>query len=340
MTRVGIVGVSGYSGLIALKLLLKHPDVRLTYVSANTTTGKVGEIWPQLFGQTKLECVKFDAAEAAQKCDLVFLAVPHKISMEIAPLLLKKGLKVIDLSGDYRLKNTRLYKQWYGTDHIDPLNLKYAIYGLPELFRVKIKKASFIANPGCYPTAALLGLAPVVSIYTPLIEQIVIDAKSGVSGAGKKASIDLTFCEVNESFKAYKVLQHQHSPEIETYLKKISAGSEFDFNFVAHLLPINQGILETIYVHLKEKISLSELHKIYKRFYHSDTFVRVLELGTQPELKNVVNTNFCDIGMAQSANGKLLVITSVIDNLYKGAASQAVQNMNIICGFNETIGIL
>ncbi|MBF0484072.1 MAG: N-acetyl-gamma-glutamyl-phosphate reductase [Candidatus Omnitrophica bacterium] len=338
--KVGIVGVSGYSGLIALKLLLKHPEVRLTYVSANTTTGKLSDIWSQLRGLTKLECVKFDANVAAEKCDVVFLAVPHKVSMEVTPLLLKKGLKVIDLSGDYRLKNARTYKQWYGVEHTDPLNLKKAVYGLPELFRVKIKKSGFISNPGCYPTAALLGLAPMVSIFTSIIDNVVIDAKSGTSGAGKKASSDLSFCEVNESFKAYKVLEHQHSPEIEMYLKKIAVEGDFDFNFVAHLLPINQGILETIYVHLNEKISLAEVHKVYKRFYHSETFVRVMDLGVQPEVKNVVNTNFCDIGMAMSANGKLLVITSVIDNLYKGAASQAIQNMNIMFGFNETMGLL
>ncbi len=338
MIKVGIVGISGYSGEETLKLLLNHPDVRVTYISANNTKGKIADIWPQLAGKINLYCGKFDLKKAADLCDLVFLAVPHTVSMMIAPKLLKEGVQVIDLSGDYRLNSVAQYKKWYGATHKDSQNLSKAVYGLPELYREDIKKARLIANPGCYPTAALLALAPFISIHGKSVESIVIDAKSGVSGAGRKASVALNYCEVNENFKAYKVLNHQHAPEIDLYLSKISH-KPVKINFVPHLLPVNRGILETIYVHLDQKLSLVTLHKVYKKFYKTEPFVRIVPSGAQPELQNVVGTNMCDIGLALSPNKRLLVITSVIDNLVKGAAGQAVQNMNIMSGFKETAGL-
>lgn len=339
MINVGIVGISGYSGGTALELLLKHPDVRVTYASANNTTGRISDIWPQLAGKTNLVCRKFDLNKAVSHCDLMFLAVPHSVSMTLTPKLLKAGLPVIDLSGDYRFNSTTQYEKWYGAVHKDSTNLKRAVYGLPELYREDIKKAHLIANPGCYPTAALLALAPLASIHGQSVESIIIDAKSGVSGAGRKAKVALNYCEVNENFKAYKVLNHQHAPEIDLYLSKIS-NKPVKINFVPHLLPVNRGILETIYVHLSQKISLSTLHKVYSRFYKTEPFVRVVPLGEQPELENVVRTNMCDIGLAISADNRLVVITSVIDNLVKGAAGQAIQNMNIMNGFKETTGLL
>ncbi len=336
--RVGIVGVSGYTGKEVFALLLKHPKVRVTYVAANNTQGAMGEIYPEFLNRTSLVCQKFDIKEAAAKCDLIFLALPHTESMHVAPALLKAGLKVIDLSADYRLKNIKTYENWYGHKHADAGNLKKAIYGLPELFRAKIKKASFIANPGCYPTAAILGLAPLVSTRDD-IQSIVVDAKSGVSGAGRKASVALLSAEINENFKAYKVLSHQHSPEINQYLSQLS-GKSVGVHFVAHLLPINRGILDTIYVQLAKPITATQLHTLYKKFYKIEPFVRLLPLGSQPEIKNVVYTNFCDIGLAVSPDKKMVVITSAIDNLVKGAAGQAVQNMNIMCGFNEVEGLI
>lgn len=338
MVRVGIVGISGYSGLTVLELLLKHPQVRVTYVGANTTTGKLSEIWPRLAGRTELVCESYDAVKVIENCDVVFLATPHATSMKIAPLLLKAKLKVIDLSGDYRLSNAAQYKKWYGEIHTDGNNIKKAVYGLPELYRTKISKASFIANPGCYPTAAILGLAPFVSLFPELVESIIIDAKSGASGAGRQAKLPYSFCEVNENFKAYKVLVHQHSPEIELYLSRISQ-KDIHIDFVPHLLPINRGILETIYLRTKEKISLPKLHAVYKRFYKKEPFVRVVAVGEQPELKNVTYSNFCDMGLAVSVDGKLVTITSAIDNLVKGAAGQAIQNMNIMNGFDENEGL-
>lgn len=336
---VGIVGISGYSGGMALELLLKHPKVRISYVSANNTQGKVSEIWPKVAGRTPLVCQPFDLKRAVELCELVILAVPHTVSMQIAPKLLAAGVRVIDLSGDYRLKKASEYKKWYGAGHTDAPNLAEAVYGLPEFYREDIRKARLIANPGCYPTAALLALAPLTTTSAKSIESIAIDAKSGVTGAGRKAKLQLSFGEVNENFKAYKPLDHQHVPEMELYLSRI-AGKKFTLDFVPHLLPVNRGILGTIYVRLRAKRTLAAVHKIYTRFYKKEAFVRVLEPGQQPELKNVVGSNYCDVGLAVSRDNRLVVITSAIDNLMKGAAGQAVQNMNIMCGFNEKEGLV
>jgi len=336
--RAGILGVSGYTGREAFSLLLKHPDVRLTYVAANNTQGAMSEIYPEFLNRTTLFCHKFDIKETIDKCDVVFLALPHTESMNVAPKLLKAGLKVIDLSADYRFKSVKVYEKWYGHKHADAKNLGKAIYGLPELFRQKIKTADFIANPGCYPTAAILGLAPLISTRRD-VQSVVVDAKSGVSGAGRKASVSLLAAELNDNFKAYKVLSHQHSPEIEQYLSQL-AGRSTHIYFVAHLLPITRGILNTMYVQLKDGITINQVHSLYKKFYKTEPFVRLHPMGHQPEIKNVANTNFCDIGLAVSSDKKMVVVTSAIDNLVKGAAGQAVQNMNIMYGFNEIEGLL
>lgn len=337
MIKVGIVGISGYSGELILKILLGHPYVRVTYVSANNTTGKVDDILPALKGLTTLTCEPFHLQKAIESSDLFFLAVPHTVAQQMVPELIKAKKRVIDLSADYRLKDKEIFKKWYGVEHTDHANLAKAVYGLPELYREDIKKAMLIANPGCYPTGAILSLAPLVATKTENIDSIIIDAKSGVTGAGKKATLPLMFSEVDENFKAYKVLKHQHAPEITECLSRI-AGKPIDVTFVTHLLPINRGILSTVYVPLKEEITAEKVFDIYKKFYKTEIFVRVLDPDIQPEIKNVVGTNFCDIGIA--VNKKMVVITSVIDNLMKGASGQAVQNMNILCGFNETEGLL
>ena len=336
--RAGVLGVSGYTGREAFALLLNHPSVRVTYVAAHSTYGPMSEIYPEFLNRTTLVCQKFNIKEAVDKCDVIFLALPHTESMKVAPKLLKEGLKVIDLSADYRLKSAQVYETWYAHKHTDTKNLGKAVYGMPELFRQKIKGATFVANPGCYPTAAILGLAPLISTRRD-IQSIVVDAKSGVSGAGRKASLGLLFSEANENFKAYKVLSHQHSPEIEQYLSQL-AGRATRVHFVAHLLPITRGILNTMYVQLKDGTTINQVHSLYKKFYKMEPFVRLHPMGAQPEIKSVANTNFCDIGLAVSPDKKMVVITSVIDNLVKGAAGQAVQNMNIIYGFNETEGLL
>ncbi len=339
MVRVGIVGISGFSGKVLLDILLNHKDVRVTYVAANSTTGRVDVIWPEFKNRTDLVCEKYSSDAAIAQCDVIFLALPHTESMNVVGKLLTADKKVIDLSADYRLKKLPVYKKWYKTDHKDPKNLAKAVYGLSEIYRAKVKKAKLLSNPGCYPTAALLALAPLVSIYPDKISSVAIDAKSGVSGAGKKNAEGFMFPFVNENFKAYRVLNHQHTPEISQYLSRMAAKA-IDVTFVPHLLPVDSGILETIYVSLQGTIKLESLHALYYKFYKSDTFVRVLDIGQQPELRNVVRTNFCDIGLAISENRKMVVITSAIDNLVKGASGQAVQNMNIMYGFNETEGLL
>ncbi len=339
MIRVGIVGVSGYTGTTILELLLRHPDVHISYVSANDVSGRLQDILPQLKYAPNLEVKNYDDGPAIELCDVVFLAVPHRVAMGIAPKLIRAGKRVIDLSADYRLDKAIEYKKWYGVKHIDQANLRKAVYGLPELYRINIRDAKLIANPGCYPTAAILALAPIVSVYGADISSIIVDAKTGVSGAGRKANLSLMFCEVNENCRAYKVLKHQHTPEIDLYLSKISA-KPIHIDFVPHLLPINRGILETIYVRLDQKISFSSLVTIYKRFYKTEHFVRIFDTGTQPELKNVVRSNYCDIGLEIGDDGHIAVITSAIDNLVKGAAGQAVQNMNIMYGVKEETALI
>lgn len=339
MIKVGIVGISGYSGEMLLKLLLQHPEVRVTYVSANNSKGKVDDILPALKGRTSLYCEQYRSQEAIEHCDLVFLAVPHTAAMDIAPQLLKAQKRVVDLSADYRHKDAALYKHWYKTDHKDNHNLGQAVYGLPELYREDIKKAVLVANPGCYPTGAILALAPIVTAQTKSIRSIIIDAKSGVTGAGRKAAASLMFSEVNENFKAYKVLNHQHTPEIDDHLSRI-AQSKISVAFVPHLLPINQGILETIYVQLSEAPQIEKIFDLYQKFYKAEEFIRILNAGAQPEIKHVVHTNYCDIGLVVDAEKKLLVVSCTFDNLMKGASGQALQNMNVMNGFKETAGLL
>ncbi len=336
--RAGIVGVSGYTGKEVLSILLKHNGVRVTYVAAHQTTGAISDIYPEFLNRTTLNCEKFALEKAAKLCDIVFLALPHTESMSVAGKLLSKKIKVIDLSADYRLKDADIYAKWYGHKHKDVKNIAKAVYGLPELYRTRIEKASFIANPGCYPTASVLGLAPLAAARKDIVS-IVIDAKSGVSGAGRKASVGLLSAEVNENFKAYKVLCHQHSPEIDQTLTAL-AGRKTHAHFVAHLLPINRGILNTMYVQLTSPVELSKVHGLYKKFYKAEPFVRIHPVGTQPEIKNTAYTNFCDIGLMVSSDGKMVVVTSVIDNLVKGAAGQAVQNMNIMFDQNEIEGLI
>ncbi|MDD3375538.1 MAG: N-acetyl-gamma-glutamyl-phosphate reductase [Candidatus Omnitrophica bacterium] len=336
MINVGIIGISGYSGKLLLKILLNHPDVHVTYVGAHTTTGKITDIHPDFFGKTRLVCEKFNLAKAKNLCDLFFIAVPHTKSMEITPGLIKAKKMIIDLSADYRIKDSSVYKKWYGVAHKDKKNLPKSIYGLPELYREEIKKAKFVANPGCYPTAGILALAPLVATHNKKIASIIIDAKSGVSGAGRKAALNLIYAEVNENLKAYKALCHQHTPEICAYLSRL-AKRDIKITFVPHLIPMNYGILETIYIQLKSPMAAQEIYKLYQKFYKTEKFVRILKPEKQPETKNVTGTNYCDIGFAVKDN--MVVITSVIDNLMKGASSQAVQNMNLMCGFKEEAGL-
>jgi N-acetyl-gamma-glutamyl-phosphate reductase len=340
MINAGIIGVTGYAGEELLDILLRHSSVRITDISAKLEKPQeISEIFPKLKGRIELICKKPDLKETVSKCDLVFLALPHTLSMGMVPLLMKTGKRVIDLSADYRLKDTKIYEKFYNTKHKDKLNLPQAIYGLPELYRTKIKNAKLIANPGCYPTVSILALAPLAAFNLIDLDSIIIDAKSGVTGAGRKIVEGFLFSEVNEDFKAYKVNAHQHAPEINQELSKL-AGKKISITFVPHLLPVNRGILATIYVkkNQKSKIKNQNLIVLYKKFYKKEPFVRIRDEEDFPQLKDVAGTNFCDITIKDEADK--VIIVAAIDNLLKGASGQAVQNMNIMYGFPEYAALL
>lgn len=340
MLRVGIVGARGYTGEELIKLLLKHPGVRLTYLAATLEKAvDIAEVLPKFKGVTGLKCEPFDVERASAKCDLVFLALPHTVSMGVVPKFARKKKRIVDLSADYRLKNAGVYKEWYHKTHKDKVNLKKFVYGLPELYREQIKKTDFVANPGCYPTAAILGIVPVLACGLADKDSIIIDAKSGVSGAGKKVELGFIYPEVNENFKGYKFNVHQHSPEINQELSKVTI-SKVDVVFCPHLLPLNRGIYETIYIKLKKSVSKEAVESVYKKFYQTEPFVRLKSAGRLPEIKDVVGTNFCDIGLVYDEPRRQLIVVSAIDNLLKGASGQAVQNMNIMCGFDEKLALL
>ena len=337
MINVGIVGVTGYTGQELFKILIKHPKVKISGLFSRSSYGKSAkDLFPESASKLDLVCLKPELENISGKCDLVFLALPHTSSMGLASQLIKAGIKVIDLSADYRLKDIKTYLKFYAVKHIDPKGVNKAVYGLPELYREKIKSAQLIANPGCYPTAALLSLAPLLASKLVDLTSIIIDAKSGISGAGKKLAEGPLSEEALEDFKAYKVGVHQHTPEIDQELTKLS-GRRVNVVFVPHLLPIKRGILETVYLKKNKKARGKNLTVLYKNFYRKEPFVRIKDEGLMPRIKDVVNTNFCDIGIKDC--GDKIIVISVIDNLIKGASGQAVQNMNIICGFPESLGL-
>jgi N-acetyl-gamma-glutamyl-phosphate reductase len=299
----------------------------------------ISEVFPKFKHRLDLVCAKPDWQKIKKDCDLVFLALPHTVSMKFVPKLLSLGKKVIDLSADYRILNPKIYEKFYKLAHQDRVNLKNAVYGLPELNRARIKSAKLIANPGCYPTSAILGLAPLLAVDFVDTDSIIIDAKSGVSGAGKKLEQEYLFSEIDGDFRAYKVNIHQHAPEINQVLTKLS-GRKVKAVFVPHLLPIARGILSTIYLKVlpKAKLQAKNLVELYKKFYKNEPFVRIKPEGVFPRIKDVAKTNFCDIGVKNFGN--TIIIISAIDNLLKGASSQAVQNMNIMYKLPETSGLL
>ncbi|HTL70868.1 MAG TPA: N-acetyl-gamma-glutamyl-phosphate reductase [Candidatus Eisenbacteria bacterium] len=337
--KVAVVGATGYTGEELVRLLVKHPGAEIVYVSGKEDRDvKIHEIFPYLRNSLTLDCRAFSAEEAIEKCDFAFLSLPHTVSMQVAPLFLKAKKKVVDVSADYRLRDEKVYEKFYKVSHKDTANLRHAVYGLPEVNREKIRSATLVANPGCYPTGSILGALPGLRRGFFDASTIVIDAKSGVTGAGRKADKSLNFSEVNESFKAYKLFEHQHVPEIDQELGR-AARQDLSVVFVPHLLPVNRGILSTIYVKLKKKADTASLTAAYQKFYEGEPFVNVYASGRLPELKSVAMTNFCDIGLRVNEEKKLAVIVAAIDNLGKGAAGQAVQNMNLMCGFDETAGL-
>jgi N-acetyl-gamma-glutamyl-phosphate reductase len=336
--QASIIGASGYSGAELLKILLRHNFVKVDKLFANSSVGKkVKEIYPLFAGRID-KTYELYSADAVEKSEIVFIALPSREAMNIVPALLERGKRVIDLGGDFRLQDPALYEKFYKHQHSAVHLLPQAVFGLPEWNRAAIKKASLIANPGCYPTSAILPLAPVLKEGLVLQHGITISSLSGVSGAGRSATTDMSFAEVNESVKAYKVGEHQHIPEIKTSLEAIT-GQLVSMTFVPHLLPITRGIYTSIYATLARSVSQSDVLDAFRKHYEQEPFIRFSETAI-PEIKNVNNTNFIDIGFRIYNDNNQLIILSAIDNLVKGAAGQAVQNMNIMFGFNETEGLL
>jgi N-acetyl-gamma-glutamyl-phosphate reductase len=341
MIQVGIVGATGYTGLELLRLLSNHPEVEVVYATSRTEAGrKVADFFPGLRGICHLTYSEPKAAEVA-KCESVFYATPHAVAMHSMKELLDHGAKVIDLSADFRLKDVPLWEKWYGCEHVFPEGVEQSVYGLPEVNRKKIQTAQLVAAPGCYPTSIQLGFLPLLE--SGLIEpsDLIANSASGVSGAGRKGDVSLSFAECNENFKAYGVSGHRHLPETEQGLQAIASGEseEINLTFVPHLLPATRGIVSTLYATLKGNQTLDELVNLYDERFSNEPFVDVLSKGQLPSLQNVRGSNFCRIGIEKPLDRNKVVVVSAIDNLVKGASGQAIQIMNIMCGFNESKGL-
>ncbi len=338
MLKIGIYGASGYTGQELLKILVRHPEADVVVLTSRKFKGlPVSDIYPAFKDLTDQKYIDASPEDVASLCDVIFLAVPHGEAMEVAPYFLEKGKKIIDLSADYRLRDVKVYEKWY-KKHTSSNLIQRAVYGLPELYRNDITEANLIANPGCYPTGVILALAPVLKEKYIDISSVIVDSKSGVSGAGRELSIGSLFCEANEGFKAYKICTHRHTPEIEQELSLL-AGCNVTVSFVPHLIPVSRGILSTIYATLQRDISVSDLVGLYKKFYRNDIFVRIYDEGTYPNISCVRGSNYCDIGFALDDKTGRVIIIAAIDNLMKGAAGQAVQNMNLMSGFPEDMGL-
>lgn len=339
MLKVAIVGASGYTGLELIRILHCHPEVAVTCLTSEQSAGrKISDIFPTLRGRCDLVLENLEPVRVAGKADLIFTALPHKAAMEVVPTFLKLGRRVIDLSADYRLSDPEVYGAWY-EPHLNPANLKKAVYGLPEVRRTKIRGARLVANPGCYPTSIILGLAPLLKKGLINTGDIIADSASGVTGAGRAAKVDSLYCEVNEGFRAYGVGGvHRHTPEIEQELSLL-AGEPLVITFTPHLVPMDRGILSTVYATPRTATTTEKLVRLYQEYYKGEPFVRVLPPGTLPSTAFVRGSNFCDIApLVDQRTGRIIVV-SAIDNLVKGASGQAVQNMNIVCRFPESMGL-
>lgn len=335
MIKVGVVGGTGYTGVELLRLLARHPEVELTAITSRADAGMpVSQMFPSLRGQVGLKFVHPDEAHLEQ-CNLVFFATPNGIAMQQAQALLDAGVKVIDLAADFRIKDVAEWEKWYGMSHASPNLVAEAVYGLPEVNREQIKAARLVANPGCYPTAVQLGFIPLLEAGLVDDSSLIADAKSGVSGAGRKAEMHILFSEASDNFKAYGVAGHRHLPEIRQGLVR-AAQHEVGLTFVPHLTPMIRGIHATLYAKLKQDVGVQAL---YEKRYASERFVDVLPAGSTPDTRSVRGANTCRIAVHRPQGGDTLVILSVIDNLMKGAAGQAVQNMNIMFGFKEDLAL-
>ncbi|MBT3347314.1 MAG: N-acetyl-gamma-glutamyl-phosphate reductase [Thiotrichales bacterium] len=340
MVKVGIVGGTGYTGVELLRLLAKHPEVELTVITSRSEAGSaVADLYPNLRGHVELNFSEPNT-DTLKQCDLVFSATPNGIAMNMARELVDAGVRMIDLAADFRLSDPAVWEKWYGMPHACEELLADAVYGLPEINREQIRKAQVIANPGCYPTAVQLGFLPLVEQGLVELQGIVADCKSGVSGAGRGANVATLQAESSESFKAYAVAGHRHWPEIKQGLARIANvedEGEVGLTFVPHLLPMIRGIHATLY--MRAKGDIADLQDLYEQRFRDEPFVDILPAGSHPETRTVRGSNVCRIALYQPADSDHIVVLSVIDNLVKGAAGQAVQNMNIMFGFDETMGL-
>jgi N-acetyl-gamma-glutamyl-phosphate reductase len=341
--RVAVVGATGYAGYELTRLLLRHPQVETPTFFLRESRANVRcltELFPQLRGWGEAPCKPLSAEAVAKSgAEVVFLSTPHEASVELVPELLKENpeLRIVDLSGAFRFRKPETFEKWYKLSPPDAQLLEEAVYGLPELYASALPKARIVGNPGCYPTSVILGLKPLLEAgWINLAKGIVCDCKSGASGAGKEPKSETHFVEVNENFRAYNLFKHRHTPEVSDHLGL----SLSDFVFTTHLLPVERGILSTLYVSLSSPRAADELQGLYRQFYAGRPMVRIMREGELPELQHIAHTNFCDIGFALDSSGERLIIVSCLDNLGKGAAGQAVQNLNGMKGYPETAGLL
>ena len=335
MVKIGILGATGYTARELIRILLGHPEAEITVLSSRQEgSPPIHSVHPSLYGQIDLPCETVTPAQVADRADFAFCALPHGVAMAAVPELLAGGCKVCDLSADYRLSDPAVYEEWYGQVHTDPTRLGTTVYGLPELWAERIPGNELIANPGCYTSTSILGLAPLLSGGFIEPQGIIIDAKSGISGAGRSTKLTTLFPECNESVSAYAVGRHRHTPEIDQILSQ-TAGSEVEVVFTPHLMPMDRGILCTMYTRPAKEASEDEILDAMREFYRGKPFIRIIE--HLPSTKDVTHTNYCDITVRKS-RGQIIVL-SCIDNLLKGAAGVAVQNFNLMCGFDETTAL-
>ncbi|TWT56670.1 N-acetyl-gamma-glutamyl-phosphate reductase [Thalassoglobus neptunius] len=335
MVRVGVIGGTGYTALEVMRLLQRHPHAEVTVVTSRSETGPVSSSHPSLTGQITVNFTNPDPDEIAEKTDVCFCCLPHKASMDCIPSLLASDVRVVDLSADYRLSDPSVYEKWYGHVHTDPTRLGTTVYGLPELYRDQIRGQNLVANPGCYTSTSILALAPFLKADLIDPQAIIIDAKSGVSGAGRSPKVATLYAECNESFSAYSVGNHRHAPEIEQVLSNAS-GKSVEVLFTPHLVPMDRGIFATIYATPARDTTESELKEALRAFYSNEKFVRVVD--HLPRTKDVAYTNFCDVTV-RLVRGRVMIL-AVLDNMIKGAAGVAVQNFNLISDFDEETALL
>ncbi|MHB0976035.1 MAG: N-acetyl-gamma-glutamyl-phosphate reductase [Candidatus Aquicultorales bacterium] len=338
MTKVGIIGASGYTGVELMRLLVSHPEVEIAFATANTYKGTpVADLYPNFTSSTDMSFTEF-TPDLLSGVDLVFLALPHGKAMEVVPQVVSAGVKIVDLSGDFRFADAAVYESWYGVAHSAAGFIGGATYGLTEIYRERVAEAGFVANPGCYPTGALLAAAPFVKARAIDLGSLIVDAKSGASGAGRTPKHETLYGSIDENLTAYKVGKHQHTPEIEMVLSDL-AGFDTVVSFTPHLAPMTRGILSTVYADLSSKLSTAELLETAADFYAEDYFVKVLPEGKMPQTKAVAGSNFCHIGAVSDTRSGRAIIVSAIDNLVKGAAGQAIQNMNLMLRRPEETGL-